>query len=629
MRGGLFRIVCVSGVVWCALSMLAQPSVAHAEKTIHWKGLEVDALLDQDGTLQISERHTIEFTGDWNGGERSVKVLPGQDFELLAVTRIDPVSGERRSLKRGDLGAVDHYGVFDAGGDYTIRWRARERSAPPFDHTVLVYVLDYELHGVLERRGGTAELAHNFAFVRPGVIDEMVVHLTLDPIWDVRGEFPGVWYQKNVHPALPFVVRATLAGEAPPFRFNKGLQLIALGAAALSFMLFVWLERRRGRLAPLEAAQVSDPEWFAEHLARFKPEVVSVLWNRSKPGPNAVAALLSRLELDGKIRTKLEGSDLHMELLVERDTFSGGERAFIDAFFFGDDDHTSQSAVRSHYSGGFDPVAPLRRDLIEARAKLLGPFRSSWLALLPSLALLVIAVFLFIHASGSGLVHVVPALALALVAAAIGGKLALSFRNRVDLGLRHTPRFLVFALLPVGFVVYNLQTSWLLRPEVALGAVLFALASYVLVLALARTNETGRGLTVRRQLTAARRQLELERGDTLTESVVPYVFAFGLAAKSRSWGVEKPRAESHDDRSSFSVSTSNGDRDRAPAPYQGGGGSFGGAGASGAWVGAIASMSSGVAAPSSSSSSSSSSSDSSSSSSSGSSSSGGGSAGGW
>lgn len=84
------------------------PSVAQ-DRTLHWRALDVVARVEADGGLRASERHTMVFDGAWNGGERSFRLGPGQDLELLGVTRIDPDTGERREVLPGDLGSVDRY----------------------------------------------------------------------------------------------------------------------------------------------------------------------------------------------------------------------------------------------------------------------------------------------------------------------------------------------------------------------------------------------------------------------------------------------------------------------------------------------------------------------------------------
>jgi hypothetical protein len=53
-------------------------SAQTAERELHWDALDVEAHLDAEGVLDVIERHTMVFTGDWNGGERVFNVRAGQ-----------------------------------------------------------------------------------------------------------------------------------------------------------------------------------------------------------------------------------------------------------------------------------------------------------------------------------------------------------------------------------------------------------------------------------------------------------------------------------------------------------------------------------------------------------------------
>jgi len=54
------------------------PGVVLAQHQLHWDALEVEVRLDAGGVLDVAERHTRVFTGDWNGGERVFNVRPRQ-----------------------------------------------------------------------------------------------------------------------------------------------------------------------------------------------------------------------------------------------------------------------------------------------------------------------------------------------------------------------------------------------------------------------------------------------------------------------------------------------------------------------------------------------------------------------
>src|SRR6266567_3590066 len=111
------------------LAMVFATGAALAQKSLHWRALDVKAHLDADGKLHVVERHAMVFTGDWNGGERTFRVFPGQRLSLGAVRRIDPSTGQAHILVAGSLGEVDQFTLLNGT---TLRWRSRLPSDPPF-----------------------------------------------------------------------------------------------------------------------------------------------------------------------------------------------------------------------------------------------------------------------------------------------------------------------------------------------------------------------------------------------------------------------------------------------------------------------------------------------------------------
>jgi len=68
-------------------------NVQGAERELHWDTLEVEAHLNGNGVLDVTEHHTMVFTGDWNGGERVFNVRPRQKLEF-GETRSRLIVGE-------------------------------------------------------------------------------------------------------------------------------------------------------------------------------------------------------------------------------------------------------------------------------------------------------------------------------------------------------------------------------------------------------------------------------------------------------------------------------------------------------------------------------------------------------
>src|SRR5499426_1805958 len=89
------RLALFVSLVLSCIALRAQA----AERELHWDALDVDAHLDADGVLDVIERHTMVFTGDWNGGERVFNVRARQKLEFLGLQRIDLKTGSLHALQ--------------------------------------------------------------------------------------------------------------------------------------------------------------------------------------------------------------------------------------------------------------------------------------------------------------------------------------------------------------------------------------------------------------------------------------------------------------------------------------------------------------------------------------------------
>ena len=90
------------GIVLLAVLLASGLALA---KDLFWRAFDVKARLDASGALHVVEAQTMVFDGDWNGGERTFRVLPGQGlaFESDHAGR----SGRHAApaLSRGSLGS--------------------------------------------------------------------------------------------------------------------------------------------------------------------------------------------------------------------------------------------------------------------------------------------------------------------------------------------------------------------------------------------------------------------------------------------------------------------------------------------------------------------------------------------
>ncbi len=220
-------------MLFVAALCIAAPAQSQL-RSLHWRSIVIDATLDADGRLHARERQSIVFNGDWNGGERSFTIADGQEFHFEKLSRVDGSSGAARQLRRGDLEQMDAWNFAD---DSTVRWRSRLPTDPPFNDSVLQYLLEYTYGGVVSEVNGQYKLSHDFAFaIRQGNIEAFQLNLVLDAAWRPPPGYTGRFSAANLAPGQSYVVELPLeyAGSGRP-RALKG----AAGGGAVAGMSVV------------------------------------------------------------------------------------------------------------------------------------------------------------------------------------------------------------------------------------------------------------------------------------------------------------------------------------------------------------------------------------------------------
>src|SRR5262245_7759044 len=265
--------------VVCALLYLATARSVFAQRDLYWDRLDVEARLDDAGRLNVTETHAMVFTGDWNGGERTFNLRPGQQLIFTGMSRL--VDGDLRALREdGRLANVDDYARTDLR---TVRWRSRLGSAPRFARTPLTYVLRYQMSGVLAGSGDRFVLNHDFAFPeRAGMIRRFAVRLVLDHVWQppvpVRPEYTASGLEPGRGYVLTIPLRYTGTGRPVSLQGLSGqvvwIALAAvLGGTAIAVLAFFRRETSYGRFTPVTIDGVDD-RWIAERILKYPAEVV-------------------------------------------------------------------------------------------------------------------------------------------------------------------------------------------------------------------------------------------------------------------------------------------------------------------------------------------------------------------
>lgn len=604
------------------LALIASSALLRAdEKSLYWKNVGVDAMLDRDGRLHVVERQAIVFNGDWNGGYRRFDTRLGQDLAFESISRVD-AGGSERALEKGNLDAVDHWDWVEG----QVRWRSRLPSDPPFENAEITYVLRYTLSKILQKRGDDWALDHNFIFPdRNERIEHFALDLRFDPAWRVTGENPFHLERESLMPGDNVVVTVFLqfagSGEPAavlrrlPFAVRSALAFFLLAAIVFFYVRFDAREKSLGRYEPLTPPSQIDREWLEQNLLIVKPEVAGAAWDDTTAAPE-VGAILARLVSEGTLESRVEKggffrSDvLHLKLKVDRNSLDGYESALVESLFFSGDETDTQK-VRDHYkSSGFDPVSRIREPLKQAAAEVGGrhgsapPVKWKPLVLLTVAAVAVLVAGAFrgsldtlVVAAGSGVT--IALFIVALVA-------AITYRKRV-VGFLGPAFWLLVPLLGATAGTLAILFNAPVGIVAATGLVLFDIALWGIVFNAAMSRESVERIAARKRLASARGYFENElrsESPRLEDSWYPYLIAFGLGANVDRWFRSFGGRTSSYSRSDFGASGSNysSSSSSSSSGWTGGGGAFGGAGASGAWAAAAAGIASGVAAPGSSSS---------------------------
>ena len=406
------RIAAGALLAWAGVAAAAPPQAAAVPRRLHWDELAVDARLDDDARLHVTERHVIVFSGDWNGAERTFRLDPGQTLALHRVQRLGPHPGDVAMLSEGSLNELDRFAWVEPG---RLRWRSRRPSDPPFNQTRIEYVLRYVLAGVIDRTLRGYRLDHDFAFGdRPGDINRFTLDLQLDTPWRTEGAVPRGIVGGPLAQGDGWRVVLPLEHGGPAWPRAAAWRRFALHGVTLAglvvlpvFMIgrLIVRERRTGRLGAPTGPPVSRAD-LERDIFIHRPEVIGAAWDGSV-GEAEVGAVVARMVQERKLRSEVTPmGNLSMELLVGRETLDGYERALVDGLFV-DGDATNTEKIRSHYQAlgrGFNPAAALEAGISKKVEDVVGSDVSKrpWWARLLTAAAVIAAMALVVASDQPG-----------------------------------------------------------------------------------------------------------------------------------------------------------------------------------------------------------------------------------
>lgn len=581
-------------------------------KSLYWRALDVDARLDAEGRMHVTERQVMVFDGDWNGGERRFNLRQGQALQLNGISRVDNgLAAPVVPLTRGNLSFVDDW---DFVAPNVVRWRSRRSTDPPFQHQEIIYSLDYVLSNILDQLpDGHVRLQHDFAFPdRDGVIETFTLNFVIDPAW--RGlRSPIRIVRKNLPPGQSMVIVSdlTYAGAGKPAihvpptpRETLAFPIAMLLAGILLTIYFYSTEAQKGLFAPLFPQAQINEQWLQRYVFSLPPEAVGTAWDEATGAPE-VGAVIARMVQEKKLTTSVTEEKgalthkpvLHMKLDVDWKTLPDAEQKLVQALFLGKTE-TDTEAIAKHYrSTGFQPQS-LIKDSINDILNKVPEWRESGKAVSTDEILVGLFTLLSFFVA---LRNVPEDLKVAMIAAVIlalfGIGVAVPVRRSAQGAATLISALFAWAILfAAGFACYFAtahEVSFLFRvPAAAAG-----IAAAGLVLLVSRSRDSVAKLAFRRRLAAARAyfqsQLRLPNPN-LHDAWYPYLVALGLGANVDQWF--RAFSATSATSSTWSGQSSGDFHGSSSSGWTGGGGAFGGAGASGSWA-AMSALAGGVAAP--------------------------------
>jgi len=597
---------------------------AYASKELFWNNIEVDAVLKNDGSLDITEIQTFNFTGDYNGGFREFALLQGQSLDFTRLERLS--DGKWMPVVGGDINQVDRY-TFE--GKTLVKWRSRLVSDLPFDRTKITYKLHYKIKGeILVKAGNEYILDYDFLFPkRDGIVENYRLRLQYEDLWKPAADFQSTYSASNLQPGKSFVVKKNFfyLGNDRQINARKILSETQKNTIKISFLgfvvflvfFFIIVEIKRGRLRPLPSPKIVDQAFLKKYIFDLEPEEVGALWD-GQIGSAEVAAILAKHIANGNLRSEwttrkflgiLTRKEVQLELLTSLEKIKEDEDRNLLKKMFPKGKITSKEIIFKYYSThneGFDPSNEIRKPIEKKFAGM--PELSGKDVKAPYWILSPVWIIASLYLAGTESYYADPenffriygsVILLSLVPALFVYFLSSNLRYRIEspwvILLRLGVRLLVPAVCFLSFV-----GLFELRFYGYIAAFLGASSFLTLFTTISLTRNHRQKLDFRRNIVMARNYLKNElkkKNPNLADEAIPYLIALELAPHLDRWSKfanTTTTTESMDhgtmaaSRSGASMDGSfSGGIDRG---FTGGGGSFGGAGATGSWTAAAISL---------------------------------------
>jgi hypothetical protein len=155
-------------------ALLLGARVHSAEKKLSYQRVDVRMTLNKDASIDVVETQQVLLNGDWNGLYRDYSLHGCDDIEIISVRE------NEHEYKRGSVEEKRGYTVERKPGAVHVKWRSRDRGAPPYRNEETTFHVRYRITGAISRRWGRDAL-HWIPIMneRPGTFGHVLVTLEL------------------------------------------------------------------------------------------------------------------------------------------------------------------------------------------------------------------------------------------------------------------------------------------------------------------------------------------------------------------------------------------------------------------------------------------------------------------
>lgn len=541
-------------MLFLGLATVTPALLASPAGTVTWKSVGVTATLAPDGSLDITERHDVIYSGDWDFAQRRFAAGFLQKLDFAGVWRLNPSNATPVRLA---FGSPDVPGRLSWVNSWTLRWRLPPVSGTAPKNREEQYIYKFRWRNILRRRNGVYHLDHDFAFPgRGGTIEIFTLKANLTPVWQAQQGFapaqtagplaadqgfPVHWTLRYLPPGAP---RGVLAD--PNFSVQYGIWLLLVIGTICLYLIYQLSENALGRFIHPTAPARIDEAWLGRHIFHLRPEEVSAIWS-CRVGPAEAAALLTRLAAEEKLAVRPAGNQpfardiMTARLLAPRSAFAGYERDLVEALLPGGQPESDTKHLRAR-TGVITGLA-FRENLSSSIQSRPGfSKRSPSPSSLPIFAFGILSlVFLLVAmiSQPEEIVLIIGFLFLGLLFWPLS--LACGFWGRRVAGRKNwwLAGSLAAAWLPAVLLLVAAGTEWLpVTASFAAAAVLGALAALAGAFNLARARDGKERLARRLDLLAGRRFFRHELRQPrprLRDSWLPWLLALGLAPQIERW----------------------------------------------------------------------------------------------